>query len=842
MRTATKQAIEAYIRQFDPEGELVSVSPSPDYSTGTVRFGNDIVQHRRETVLGAEKWVEAYLVVRLVRELDYPADCIELQKEYPAGHPTTTKPRIDIVVKDRRGSAASTFMLIEAKRPSRFEAEREGIEGQLFGLGDHERPHGLRYLVYFTVDLDGELEEKSEVIDANRFPTFSHWDSSGRVALDRLPRGYASARKSVFVNKRPGDLAPGERTLSTSLTREELSALRRELHNVLWGGGGTPDNDVFNALVRLFLAKIYDEEFTAEGEPYSFQIEFEDGDPEPATQVVAKLNSTQRNAAGQFAGLLRRAQAEYLEMSDNEILASQGLDVEKVSPGKIAYVVEKLQAISLTENEAAGEGDLLGEFFEGIARSGFKQSKGQFFTHPNIVKFAIYGLKLEELTETKVRTENSLPTIVDPACGSGTFLIEAMRIVTATLSEPTFQKRLHRRAKQMIESWTPALKQNIWAKDYIYGVEISPDLGLATKVNMVLHGDGNINVFVRDGLLPFARFNLSKKVSTLGLENRFPASEYAYPRNEQFDVIITNPPFSVDLDSETKRTLRDRFLHATKRNSENLFVERWYQLLRPGGRVAAVLPESVFDTAENSYIREFLLKHFYIHAVVSLPGEAFKPWTPTRTAILFATKKPESAVANWGGCWRAAEKRFRKLAKSPALAYIASGEKLLGVARRALSDAGRLLTVGATAPETLEYARKQLSGVDGPEAAAVVDRLQKWLAINPDAEWRAPDVAAALESLLRSADVDEGLGAASLLTFHWADAAEVLGSNWWIAQEVASSNDYEIHYFRADGVGYRRTTRKEYPAPNDLFGSLDAEGLEDQDYILGQLRSMIDYA
>ena len=77
-----------------------------------------------------------------------------------------------------------------------------------------------------------------------------------------------------------------------------------------------------------------------------------------------------------------------------------------------------------------------------------------------------------------------------------------------------------------------------------------------------------------------------------------------------FDLILTNPPFSVDLDNDTKKEVKNSFVFGDKKNSENLFIERYYQLLREKGRMAVVLPESVYDTSENKYIRLFLYKYF----------------------------------------------------------------------------------------------------------------------------------------------------------------------------------------------------------------------------------------
>ena len=121
--------------------------------------------------------------------------------------------------------------------------------------------------------------------------------------------------------------------------------------------------------------------------------------------------------------------------------------------------------------------------------------------------------------------------------------------------------------------------------------------------------------------------------------------------NGEFDIILTNPPFSVDPDNETKRTLGKSFEFADKKNSENLFIERCYQLLRENGRLGIVLPESVFDTTENKYIRLFIFKYFKIKAVVSLPQLTFEPYTSTKTSLLFAQKKTKDEIEKWNSVW-----------------------------------------------------------------------------------------------------------------------------------------------------------------------------------------------
>ena len=244
MKIEQKKAIRDYLRQVDPKGLVVKVSPSADWKDGTVWFCDQIRQHRVETQLKGEKWVEAYLIAKLVCQMGYPASAIELQKEYPAGHPITTKPRIDIVVRDQRDEKNEAFLFIEAKDVEKYEEEKKLIEGQLFGLGDHERSSGLKYMVYYTVDfVNGRLEDRAIIIDAEQHATFAAWDMAGQPSLDQMPVGYSMAIKSVYVNKNYEDLGHGQKRLDVDVNRDEFFALRSELHNV-WGCGTY--NDVFN--------------------------------------------------------------------------------------------------------------------------------------------------------------------------------------------------------------------------------------------------------------------------------------------------------------------------------------------------------------------------------------------------------------------------------------------------------------------------------------------------------------------------------------------------------------------------------------------------------------------
>lgn len=637
MDIVTKRAIAAFVAQLDPQNDVVLLEPSEDFSGGRITFSPRMRQHRRETLLSGEKYVEAYLAVKLATEGQYAVDRLELQKSYEAGHPTPNRPRVDIIV--NRGDG-SPFMMIEAKDPDEFEAQLEdAIRYQLYALADHERAYQLRYLAYYAVSFSGDaFVESIRVIDFQEFPTWKAWQDDGAVFLDTIPSAYGEASKAIFVNKQVQDLAADERRLNSAAGPDTFAALGRALHDVLWGGGGMSYNDIFTNLVKVFLAKIYDEETCAEGQPFRFQILARGNQPETPHQLFDRINS-----------LFKEAQRDFLGIPDEIIEEGRGIDVEKISRAKVFYLVKRLQEYSLVKNTNPNNGDILGGFFEKIVETGFKQSRGQFFTHHNIVQFMIAALQIpgravELVRGAENRAAPRLPLICDPSCGSGTFLIEAMKSISASL-QSIDRAQLAPRTNQALDRFMPPSKPNIWADQSLYGIEINSDLSLATKVNMVLHGDGNINIYALDGLAPFEAFVSPDRVSALAATGAYRNNRaYNKPVNENFDFIVTNPPFSIKPDEETNRLYEAEFTLGGTSKSENLFLERWFQLLRPGGKFAAVLPESVMDTATARTTRLFLLKYFRLDAVVSLPYLAFKPYTSTKTCIVFATKKSAREV------------------------------------------------------------------------------------------------------------------------------------------------------------------------------------------------------
>ena len=757
-----------------------------DWAKMTLKYLG-IKECQKRTKADPEELVRAYLITKLVNECGYQPDRIEIEHEYTAGRPHTITSRIDIIVRDSKGDA---FLFIEVKNPDEYAIidKDKTIEEQLFKLAGMERVegHNVKYLMLFSIsDAATTIEDDCIIIDSQKYSSFSDWEQE-RNNTNTLPKRYGKAQRKPYIKG-------SEKDLEKNFSNEMLMQLQTDLHNVLWGGGGTDDNEVFASLTNLILTKIQDEGEKEDGDTYGFQsLTFEKGgDEEFETneQLFDRINA-----------LYRKALKEKLNVTDeNEIAKSYVIDTKKFSLSKLKYTVQKLEGLSFVDGKNSLNGkDILGDFFEGIIRSGFKQSKGQFFTHTNVVKFMLWAIQADKLAIKRIKEDREIPYMIDPSAGSGTFLIEYMKFITYTMkymnqnAEHKFNKDLgtSREVRDKIEAdwFYPDYRENRWAREFIYGSEINFNLGTATKVNMILHGDGSTNIFVKDGLLPFAKYEKSTAPNAL---NQY-STQNLYSNksvNEQFDLILTNPPFSVELDNDTKKTVTKDFIFGDKKNSENLFVERWYQLLRENGRLAAVLPESVFDTTENKYIRLFIYKYFKIKAVISLPQLTFEPYTSTKTSILFAQKKTKAEIEQWNTLWDKASRKYSALKTRI--------ENLIAVMR------------GVKTKDKLP----SIKDLSVEQETEIVKQALKNSLTRQDESLSAKDLMTKYSDELEEfCSIDK-------------DTSDSFGfvNTWWVFGEIAAEIDYGIFMAEAENIGYKRSKRGEKAMPNDLF-RLDTAG------------------
>jgi len=509
----------------------------------------------------------------------------------------------------------------------------------------------------------------------------------------------------------------------------------------------------------------------------------------------------------------------------------------------------------------------------------FKQTKGQYLTHTNIINFIIRAMELENLAIELINQENRLPYMIDPACGSGAFLIEAMKVITSHILCNKHLLKKNQAVQDFVRDRFPEHRRNAWADEYVYGIEIHGDLAVATKVNMVGHGDGSANIEAKDALLDFESF--SKDLLQIKKTQQY----YPKPANEQFDVVMSNPPFSVTVDRDTAKGFPDCFIQGEdiarrlKKSkelevaTELLFVERWFQLLRPGGRLGVVLPESVFDTTTNRKIRLFLYKHFHIRAVVSMPHLAFAPYTQTKTSLLFAQKKTRAEVDEWNELWSKYVQEYADLRSEIDFYFgkdplYSTGKELIksyGKKEYVLFDEDdfgdhynqfdRKLTenmeprqvhelLGECLAQFLQASTEELNGdllkkvISRKRglADAVADKIRRIS--------NSTEMVSALQRLLGPLfdDTDTELSPRQLRE-KYTEEISLADEDWWVFSRVAKELDYSIFMAHAEEIGYKRGVRREEQRPNDLFTETPLEGividLEHPSTILDDLRASV---
>lgn len=367
-----------------------------------------------------------------------------------------------------------------------------------------------------------------------------------------------------------------------AVPREELRAAIRKCHQTLWEGGRRSPIAAFGEFCKIIFVKHRDEKNPdrKDGEPYTFQRRREETVDELAFRI------------------------RKLYTREQELEPDVFTDKINVEPPILAQVVEHLEGISLDRTELDTKGVAFEEFMGGF----FKGDFGQYFTPRELIGFAVEVLNPERKQ-----------VVLDPACGSGGFLLYALDHVRREADRRFPNHRTN--AKQSIDHRT---YWHDFAEKNLFGIEINEELVRVAKMNMIIHDDGHTNIVGHDALDFLDKITAIKDTLKPG----------------KFDLILTNPPFG----SVVKRTekgegyleqfdLRNYIGKSTSGTepkdrasikTEILFLERVHSFLKPGtGRAAVVLPDGILTNSSLQGVRDWLLAHFQLLAVVSLPQFAF---------------------------------------------------------------------------------------------------------------------------------------------------------------------------------------------------------------------------
>jgi type I restriction enzyme M protein len=531
-----------------------------------------------------EEQVRAEFWAELVLRYEYKPERIHLEVTVPRRTPTD---RADIVVcKDDENK--DPYIVVECKKDGISDAEfNQAVEQACGNRASLGAP--------FAAIVAGSTR---------RFLDFSKHKPQEReknIVAD-LPVRYGNPPENRYYKGKAGqDLS--------SVSREMLRSAIRKCHQTLWEGGKRTPIAAFGEFCKIIFIKIRDEKETKQGKPY---------------QVQQRTGET-------LEELSQRIQNLY----EAEQKAEPGVFTEKINvePGVLAQVVEHIEAINFNKTDL----DTKGVAFEEFMGSFFKGDFGQYFTPRELIAFCVQMLSPEKSD-----------LVLDPACGSGGFLLYALDYIReqATREYSNWETDAEER-QNWLNYWHP------FAQNNIFGIEINDELARVAKMNMIIHDDGHTNIISHDAL------DFTKELK----------AERAKIKPGNFDLILTNPPFgSVVKEAEKGKDYMAQFelrnylnkattgriiteegesegvergakavkLRASVK-TEILFLERVHTFLKPNtGRAAVVVPDGILTNSSLQGVRDWLLEHFQILAVVGLPQFAFQHYDAgVKASILF---------------------------------------------------------------------------------------------------------------------------------------------------------------------------------------------------------------
>lgn len=610
------------ILELDPRCERVKADSTNNLIEYNHLLRSDESSHREAT---AEELVHALAICILTSsDYNYKLENLYHERHIEHGRKGSLSDEVDLILYDNDGLP---FAICEFKSFEEYEREKESsIRLQLFGTAPFVGTPKL--LIYATIRPNTEKPVLTLIgIDYTKFKTHESWIGTGRPSSNIFPPEYQDLDFVPIING-------GTIDLRFDCTQSEFRSVATVFHNEFFGEH--TDNTLYINLVKCLLAKIHDEKSTRRGEPYKFQIFYRNGKEETAAEVFNRINKE----------LYSPAYKRYIDPKSEK---PDEISSKEFSAERVKIVVRELQSMSITRGVAL-HGDIIGAFFEEILRVGFKQDKGMYFTHDNLVHFMLEAVDIAGLTlntwKNATHPENRLPYIIDPACGSGTFLLKAMRIITETVWENKDDLIDDMESETFYKARMSDSMPNYWAENFLYGLDPKFVMAITAKVNMVLHGDGSAHIFKYDAFKPLSTFYDNKFRPAGDSIRSIPKSRYGFDMCETFDLVVSNPPFGITLASDTRDNINKTFQLGETSPSEALFLERCFQLLKPNGRLAIVIPESILNTAEAIDTRLFIYRNFWIKTIVSLPRNVFID-TPTLTSLLFAQKKNAEEILEW---------------------------------------------------------------------------------------------------------------------------------------------------------------------------------------------------
>lgn len=560
--------------------------------------------------LSNEADVEALFVEKLLKALDYPdsnilrKDSIDQVVIGKGSKKENYKP--DYVLKDSNGEP---IIVIDAKSPS-------------------EQPEAYHYQVSdYALSVNQKYPDKNPVryiavTNGHLFIVWP-WDSERPIFFMKFGDFQKQSEKFLELRANLSYLMFKQISITKDVfpfERPELSLLIRtfnDLHNLIRKKETLSPSDAFYEFAKLMFIKIREDNkihklIESGNKPTKADFIF-------STHWIDSQVKVEPNPID--ATLFHQVQAELekqIEQRKKKRIFEKGERLEL----KAATVYEIVKALQNFDLYGIDE-DLNGRMFETFLSATVRgKDLGQFFTPRGIVHYMVQCAPIKLLLSTDQTLSEDTTRILDGCCGSGGFLIDAMAEFTRKLSA--------------ILNLTDKQRYNCLdeiQKNHLFGIDDNNKISRIGRLNMYLHGDGGSKIFKANSLNK--GFPVDPGMSDEEREGVIELKKYLDEDNLKFDVVLTNPPFSINYkksDKDDKIILEQYELAknqktgtlVTSQKSNVLFIERYKDLIKPGrGELLTIIDDTVLNGEKAQKYRDFILENFIIIQIVSLPFNAF---------------------------------------------------------------------------------------------------------------------------------------------------------------------------------------------------------------------------
>jgi type I restriction enzyme M protein len=529
---------------------------------------------KKEMKLTPEEAVRQLYIQLLIDDYEYPVERMELEYAVSFGR---EKKRADIVIYDKQ-QTTSPYIMVELKKP-KLKDGKEQLKSYCNATG---APIGIWS--------NGESVSFYHRKDPNYFED-----------IPAIPK--ASEKLSDILSERW--------TIENLIEKDKLRTERKslkdlvlEMEDEVLANAGV---DVFEELFKLIFTKLYDE--MEAGRNKTRHLEFRNyGDTE--SELKEKIQKLFNQAKTKWEGV-------FSEDSRIELTASH-----------LSVCISSLQDVKLFNSNL----DVVDDAFEYLINKSSKGEKGQYFTPRYVIDMCVKMLNPQEHE-----------TMIDSAAGSCGFPVHTIFHVWEQIMKDEGLDKSHLfTLEQKPARCTDYVNNKVFAIDFD-----EKSVRVARTLNLIA-GDGQTNV-LHLNTLDWERWD--EKTNDEDWQDTYfegwrKFKKLRTNKNNQdfsFDILMANPPFAGDI--KESRILAKYELgkktngkYQTKVGRDILFIERNLDFLKPGGRMAIVLPQGRFNNSSDKSIRDFIAERCRILAVVGLHGNVFKPHTGTKTSVLFVQK------------------------------------------------------------------------------------------------------------------------------------------------------------------------------------------------------------